>query len=120
MTNVVFESLSIRLNTLSDTIKQTQAQVQRLYAYKPNDNSRPVSPAASTDNLDTQDSSTFRTELSAEIHEALKKEEEGLELIRQEVHDFIGGSNSGLSSERDRAKSRLSIQTVRLGEDLKQ
>lgn len=123
------ESLNLRLNTLSDSIKQTQSQIQRLYTFKATGtSSQPASPAASTDNLDnTADSSTSRTDLSAEIHEALKKEEEGFELIRQEVLDFVGGDRgssygggAAAVSERDREKSRLSIQIVRLGEDLKQ
>jgi protein transport protein SEC20 len=77
-----------------------------------------------------------RLELSAEIHETLKSIEEDLELVRQEVEDFVGtgttATNSGFGvrrndtrrdspkeSTRESEKSRLAVLLARLTEDLK-
>ena len=60
-------------------------------------------------------------ELSAEIHESLKEIEEELELVRQEVEDFLGTETSGRRRDSTKGgdKSRLAVLLARLSEDLK-
>ena len=70
------------------------------------------------------DDSESRVELSAEIHQSLKEQEEDYELLKQEVEDHtLGGSwGSGArkrDSEKDRDRLTLVTQVERLGEDLK-
>ncbi|KAI9795813.1 MAG: hypothetical protein M1835_005135 [Candelina submexicana] len=67
-----------------------------------------------------------RVELSSEIHQNLKEQEEALELLRQEIEDLSASSFSATPEGRSRGtdregdKARLVAQVSRLGEDLKQ
>jgi len=107
------QSLSARLDALADTLKTTRQLVNRLAKLGFQPGSTPLE----------SEEGDVRAELSSDIHESLKQHEEDLELLKQEVADLTGPerpSHSKRESERDRAKSRLSVQVVRLGEDLKQ
>ena len=63
-------------------------------------------------------------ELSAEIHQSLKEQEEDFELLRQEVEDQTNTSSwSSSARRRDSGKNSqrrdLAAQVTRLSEDLK-
>lgn len=63
-------------------------------------------------------------ELSAEIHQSLKEQEDDFDLLRQEVEDQTNSvdwsSSAGpRGSGRDRERTDLASQITRLGEDLK-
>jgi len=106
-------SLSTRLDALADTLKTTRQLVNRLAKLGFQPGSTPLE----------SEEGDVRAELSSDIHESLKQQEEDLELLKEEVADLVGPerpSQSKRESERDRAKSRLSVQVIRLGEDLKQ
>lgn len=106
-------SLATRLATLSDQYKQTVQLIHRLAKLHFQPGSTP---------LDSEEGDV-RIELSSEIHDSLKQQEEELELLRQEVDELITGGalgNKNKDNEREREKSRLNIQVARLGEDLKQ
>lgn len=71
----------------------------------------------------SEEGSDVRAELTSEIHENLKQQEEDLELLRQEIEDATTGpgvSAKRRDSEREKDKTRLNIQVAKLGEDLKQ
>lgn len=93
-------SLMARLTSLTEARKTTHALITRLSRL-------PCQPG--TDNGDV------RTELSAEIHQRLKEQEEELDLLRQEVDDFLVGRNR----EKEAEKARLEVGVQRLGEDLR-
>lgn len=106
-------SLSARLTTLSDSNKAILQLVHRLSKLNFQPGSLPLN----------SDEGDVRVELSAEIHENLKQLEEELELIKQEVEELTAGAASSArrrDGERDRERSRLTVQVARLGEDLKQ
>lgn len=106
-------SLSARLTALSDTHRQHLHLITRL-------SKLPVQPGSSSLNPDQGDA---RVELSAEIHQSLKEQEEELELLRQEVEDLTSTASWAGSRRRDSQKEReragLAAQVARLGEDLK-
>ncbi|CAI6280136.1 unnamed protein product [Periconia digitata] len=114
-------TLIARLTALSDQNKAIQQLVQRLAKLDFQPGSQPLNG----------DEGDIRLELSAEIHETLKGVEEDLELVRQEVEDFLGvaaaNTTTGFGSRRDRVKegprdsekSRLAVLLARLTEDLK-
>lgn len=107
------QSLSARLDALSDNLKTTIQLIHRLAKLNFQPGFAP---------LDSEEGDV-RAELSSDIHESLKQQEEELELLRQDITDFAGADRSTHSrreSQRDREKSQLSTQVVRLGEDFKQ
>lgn len=66
----------------------------------------------------------MRVELSAEIHQSLKEQEEEFELLRQEVEDQTDrGSWTSAArrrdSEADKERTALVAQITRLEEDLR-
>ena len=107
------QSLSSRLYTLLQAHKQTTQLITRL-------SKLPVQPGSSASDPSEGDA---RLELSEEIHQSLKEQEEELELLRQEVEDLTNTTNwaSGRrrDSEKDREKNSLAAQVARFGEDLK-
>ncbi|EKG22238.1 Sec20 [Macrophomina phaseolina MS6] len=110
---IASSSLATRLASLSNQNKQTVQLIHRLAKLQFQPGSTP---------LDGEEGDV-RVELSSEIHDSLKLQEEELELLRQEVEEFTAGSALGgkkKDNEKEREKSRLSIQVARLGEDLKQ
>ena len=98
-------SLSQRLQALSDSYKETLAQIQELRKFSPvNDTSG--------------DSNERRVELATEIHDSLKEQEDKLEILRQEVDDDIF-SSSRREPSHETERERNADLLVRLTEDLK-
>ncbi|TKA81364.1 hypothetical protein B0A49_00271 [Cryomyces minteri] len=107
------QSLTARLTALSGANKASFHLIHRLSKLTFHPGSIPLDG----------DEGDVRTELSSEIHDSLKQQEEDFELLRQEVEDLIGGSSVGSrrrNSEKDRETARLSAQVARLTEDLRQ
>ncbi len=106
-------TLSARLTSLYDVHRQTLHLITRL-------SKLPIQPGSSS--LDPEEADA-RIELSAEIHQNLKDQEEELELLRQEVEDLTNPTSWTGSRRRDSDKDReytsLVAQVARLGEDLK-
>lgn len=113
------QSLSSRLQGLSDTYKQTLDLIQRLQKL-------PASPNSASPDADP------RIELASEIHQSLKEQEDALEIVRQEADDgvaetgrvggrWVGGGSvtRRRDSEREQERERNAATIVRLGEDLK-
>lgn len=111
--NMTSASLTARSTFLYDAHRQTLHLITRL-------SKLPIQPGSSS--LDPEEPDA-RVELSAEIHQNLKDQEEELELLRQEVEDLTNTSawNGRLrrDSEKDREFTSLAAQVARLGEDLK-
>jgi protein transport protein SEC20 len=106
------QTLTTRLNTLSESNKALGQLIQRLAKLDFQPGSQP---------LGTEEGDV-RLELSAEIHESVKGLEEDLELLRQEVEDVVGGTNSSArrrDSRNEAERSRLAVLLARLTEDLK-
>jgi protein transport protein SEC20 len=107
------QSLEVSLNLLSDRLKTTSHLITRLSNLKFQPGSTPAG----------DDSSTVLRELTAEIHDGLKRTDDDLEVLRQEVQESGLGYSSTAGrrdSERDKEQARLSVQIARLGEDYKQ
>lgn len=108
-------SLHARLAPLFESLKHTQHLITRL-------SKLPHSPGSSAPIRDEGDA---RIELSTEIHESLKEQEEDYELVRQEAEDLLNNSTRGgrrdvgRESNREKGKDDLASQVARLGEDLK-
>jgi protein transport protein SEC20 len=111
------QSLSARLQALADTYKNTLTLIQRLQKL-------PATPGS----FSTSDSEDPRLELSSEVHQSLKDQEDELETLRQEVQDstanFLGGYVGGGSvrrrnSEQVHERERIAAMVAKLGEDLK-
>ena len=103
--------LGSRLKTLSEVHRETSQLIARL-------SKLPIQPGSTSSNPDA------RVELSSEIHQRLKEEDEELELLKQEAEDITSGSSWGSAarrrdSEKDRERIGLVSQVERLGEDLK-
>ncbi|KAJ9648306.1 Protein transport protein sec20 [Coniosporium apollinis] len=107
------QSLLSRLDALSEANKSTLQLIQRLSKLT-------FQPGTTALNGGGED---VRVELSSEIHESLRQQEQEFELLKQEAEDFISvepfGGRHRRDSERDRERSRISVQVARLGEDLK-
>jgi protein transport protein SEC20 len=110
--------LTASLANLTDSLKTTNLLITRL--------ARLTFPPGA-EPLDDEGNSV-RIELAQDIHEGLKQLEEDLELLRGDIEDAIppartptGGllhSSSARPSTKGTERERLSIQVVRLGEDL--
>ncbi len=108
------QNISSRLTTLFNSLKQTQQLITRL-------SKLPAQPGASPSNPEDGD---VRVELSAEIHQSLKEQEEDYELVRQEAEDLTNSSSWSSAarrrdSGRERERTDLASQVTRLGEGLK-
>ncbi|KAL8922081.1 MAG: hypothetical protein Q9208_005391 [Pyrenodesmia sp. 3 TL-2023] len=107
-------SLSARLQPLSNAHKQTVHLIHRL-------SKLPATPGSSSLGSETEDA---RLELSTEIHQSLKEQEEELEILRQEIEDQTNTAswNSRTrrrDSVRERERTDLAAEVARLGEDQK-
>ena len=105
------QELSASLKSLSEAQKEASALITRLSKLSP-------SPDTQVDEADD------RVELSAEIHQSLKEQEEELELLKQGVEDITNtGPWASTARRRDPAKEQerltLVTQVERLDEDLK-
>lgn len=105
------QNLNTELRSLFEAHKQTLQLINRLTKL-------PVQPGSSALTSDA------RVELSAEIHQSLKEQEEGFELLRQEVEGPT--INAGWipatrrkHSDKERDRTDLATQVTRLGENLK-
>ncbi|KAF2739201.1 Sec20-domain-containing protein [Polyplosphaeria fusca] len=106
------QTLTTRLNNLSEQNKSVLQLIQRLAKLDFQPGSQPLE----------SEEGDVRLELSAEIHENLKQLEEELELLRQEVEETVQGPNTSLrrrDSARESERSRLAVLLARLTEDLK-
>ena len=108
------QALNARLTPLFDSLKQTQQLINRLSKF-------PAHPGASPSSSNEGDAVV---ELSAEIHQTLKEQEEEFELLRQEVEDQTNtsgwlSSTRRRDSAKDTQRTDLAAQITRLGEDLK-
>lgn len=108
------QALTLRLQSLSDAHKQTVQLISRL-------SKLPAQLGSSALNPDAADA---RQELSGEIHQSLKEQDEDLELLRQEIEDQTNtvswtSAARRKDSERERDRTGLAAQVARLGEDLK-
>lgn len=106
------QDLNGRLTSLFDAHKQTVHLISRLAKL-------PAQPGSAPLNSDSADA---RSELSTEIHQSLKEQEEDFEILRQEVEDQ---TTSGLATaarrrdtERERERTDLAARVTRLGENL--
>ena len=100
-----------RLTTLSEGNKTNLQLVQRL--------SKLSSPH---DSFSSDGKDEVQAELSSDISENLKQQEEEFELIKQEFEWLESGIANWArkkDSERDREWTRLSLQSAKLEEDLK-
>ncbi|CAL8575458.1 Protein transport protein sec20 [Xanthoria parietina] len=105
------QHLDARLSPLNDAHKQTIQLIHRLSKHS-------VPLGSSLLNPD------IRLELSTEIHQNLKDQEEQLELLRQEVEDQAITAGRASSARRrnsgeEREQSEIIAQVARLAEDLK-
>ena len=108
------QALQARLTPLFDSLKQTQLLINRLSKVS----DRPVSAPSDADEGDA------RVELSAEIHQTLKEQEEEFELLRQEFEyqtssSICSSTGSLRGTGRERFSTDLAARVTRLGEDLK-
>lgn len=107
------QKLSERLTPLFEAHKQALHLIHRL-------SKLPTQPGSNSLKPDAADA---RVELSAEIHQSLKEQEEEFELLRQEAEDLTStGSWSTVrrrEGETDKERTALAAQITRLGEDLR-
>lgn len=108
--------VSANAAALSDSIKLTFHLIHRL--------SKLASPSTSTP---PDEHSDVSQELTQDIRESLKQNEEALESIRQETDDLVttGAAASAAAHRRrdsikERERARIAAQVARLEEDLKQ
>lgn len=103
-------TLHSRIQNLSESLKQTRQSIIRLSKL----------PSQTGPSKDSQ----FCTELSAEIHQSLKEQEEHYELFKQEAEDITNSASWSrrrdiTNSARDREKDDIASFTASLGDDLK-
>lgn len=115
-------TITARLSALSEYHKTTLHLIQRLskLSFQPGSTPR-----------DTEEGDV-RIELTSDIHESLKQQEEDLDLLKQEIEDWAWedpqhaaqslrrkDSEREREKDREREKLRIRVQVARLGEDLK-
>lgn len=103
-----FESLQDRLSALQETTAQLSSLITRLSSLKFQPGSVP---------LDSSLESKVAAELSSEISQVLREEEEDLELLTEEIADLRAGRRPG--SEAEHVKARLEDGARRLERQLK-
>lgn len=108
------QNLGTRITSLFEANKQTLHLIHRLARL-------PAQLGSSSLNPDAGDA---RLELSAEIHQNLKEQDEQFELVQQEVEEISDTGRGAISSRRrntnqDEERTSLTAQIIRLGEDLK-
>lgn len=103
-------SLTVRLTELTEAQTQTRALIAQLSRTLPASNQS--SPSESSINL-PQNTNGDAADLSAEIHESLRDQEEALDLVRQELEELPPAS----ASHPDRRKAEAAVS--RIEEDIK-
>lgn len=106
---MTFDSLQERLAALQETTAQVQELVDRLASLK-------FQPHAEHDRAKDEDDEHVAAELSAEIGQTLREEEDDLELLAEEITDLRGGKEG---SEAARRKERLREGLARLEAEVK-
>jgi protein transport protein SEC20 len=119
-----FETLQERLAALQETTAQLQGLIERLATIKFQPGSVPLpmaslsmSMSSSVSSLgsaagDAQDEDpNVATELSGEISQILREEEEELELLREEIIDLRAG-RPGSEAEHRKARLREGVQRL--------
>jgi protein transport protein SEC20 len=106
-----FEALQERLAALQDTTSQVKELIDRLANLKFQPGSVPLT---SGDNDGQEDN--VATELSTEINQILREEEEDLELLQEEITDLRSGRPG---SDGEHNKARLRDAASRLSQELK-
>ncbi|KAK1600377.1 uncharacterized protein LY79DRAFT_574702 [Colletotrichum navitas] len=102
-----FEGLQERLTALQETTAQLKELIDRLHNLKFQPGSVP---------LGIDEDNSVSAELSSEISQILREEEDDLELLREEVEDLRDGRPG---SEAEHTKTRLKDGVERLGQELK-
>lgn len=102
-----FDALQERLAALQETTAQVKELIDRLATLNFQPGSVP---------LNNNDDENVATELSTEINQILREEEEDLELLVEELTDLRGGKEG---SEAARRKERLREGVERLEGDVK-
>ena len=107
-------SLQARLNTLSNSLRLIQQLINRLSKHSSEPGTR----------LSDEPEGDVRTELTTEIHQNLKEQEEKFELLLQEVEDQATPSRWQSTVQTspnggDGVSIELATKITRLGEDLK-
>jgi protein transport protein SEC20 len=119
---VSFETLQERLAALQETTAQLQGLIERLATIKFQPGSVPLpmaslSMSSSISSLgsgaeDAQDEdANVATELSGEISQILREEEEELELLKEEIIDLRAG-RPGSEGEHRKARLREGVQRL--------
>ena len=108
------QSLHARLHHLWNSLKQSQQLITRLSKLTSQVGASPSNP----------DEGNARVDLSAEIHQCLKEQEEEFELLRQEAEDHTNNPSwSSVRARRGKVKGKeredLAAQVARFGQDLK-
>lgn len=101
-----FQTLSERLTALQESNAQLQELIDRLATIKFQPGSIP---------LDNEEGNVM-TELSSEIQQTLKDQDEDLELLQEDVHDLDSGRKG---SELDLQKDKLDQAVKRAVKELK-
>lgn len=117
-----FEKLQDRLTALQETTNQVKELIQRLATIKFQPGSVPLPKSISSTNLaddndpDYSDENNVATELTAEISQILREEEEEVELLQEEVIDIPSASPG---SDAHHRKNRLKETTQRLESEIR-
>lgn len=113
-----FETLQERLTTLQETTGQLKELIDRLATLKFEPGSVPLSNSISSLSNAGADGNTNNeaADLSAEISQVLREEEEDLELLQEEIIDLRSGRPG---SEAEHKKTRLKEGAQRLAVELK-
>ncbi|KAK3397474.1 Sec20-domain-containing protein [Sordaria brevicollis] len=113
-----FETLQERLTTLQETTGQLKELIERLATLKFEPGSVPLSNSISSLANTGADGTTNNeaADLSTEISQVLREEEEDLELLQEEIIDLRSGRPG---SEAEHKKTRLKEGAQRLAVELK-
>ncbi|KUI56582.1 hypothetical protein VP1G_03934 [Cytospora mali] len=113
-----FDSLQERLTALQETTAQVQELIDRLAGLKFQPGSVPLPQGNGNGggDGDDEDDENVAAELSTEISQALREEEDDLELLAEEITDLRGGKEG---SEAARRKERLREGLARLEGEVK-
>ncbi|KAH7634225.1 Sec20-domain-containing protein [Sordaria sp. MPI-SDFR-AT-0083] len=113
-----FETLQERLTTLQETTGQLKELIDRLATLKFEPGSVPLSNSISSLSNAGADGNTDNeaADLSAEISQVLREEEEDLELLQEEIIDLRSGHPG---SEAEHKKTRLKEGAQRLAVEIK-
>lgn len=107
-----FDSLQERLTALQETTAQARELINRLASLK----FQPGSVPHANGEVLGEDDDSVAAELSGEIGNILREEEEDLELLGEEITDLRGGRDG---SDASRQKERLREGVARLEGEVK-